>query len=105
MKQIRKLLAATAGSIGLLMALVLPVLAHDQPDGAEWLMADWMLLSWLAFFLAGLVSFVFALRRGLLSNLEGPSKHYLLTIDEPDYYTPDWAQDDEVEEERDGSER
>ncbi len=107
MKHIGRLSVATGGSVVLLALATVPVLAHDQPDGANWLMADWMLLSWLAFFLAGIVSFVFALRRGLMANPEGQSKHFLLSIDEPDYYTPDWAREDEREdeEERDGSER
>lgn len=104
MRKIGKLFGATGGSLALLAFLAVPALAHDQPDGAEWLMADWMLLSWLAFFLAGLVVFVFALRRGLMANPEG-SKYYLLEIDEPDYYTPDWARDEADEEEPDGPQR
>ncbi len=67
--------------------------AHDQPPGAEWLMADWMLLSFLAFAGAGFVMFLVVLKRGLLQNLEG-AKYYILTLDEPDYYTPDWAKED-----------
>lgn len=72
-----------------------PAYAHEQPEGAnaEWLMADWMLLSFLVFFLAALVVFVVAVRRGMFRDLEG-AKYHLLTIDEPDYYTPGWARED-----------
>jgi hypothetical protein len=74
-----------------------PALAHDQPPGAEWLMADWMLMSFLAFGLISLVAFIVALKRGYLSNLED-AKYHILTIDEPDYYTPDWARAEAVED-------
>lgn len=68
--------------------------AHEGPEeGAEWLMADWMLLTFLVFFMTALIVFVIALKRGLLSNLE-EAKYYILTIDEPDYYSPDWAKED-----------
>ncbi|MDQ6737676.1 MAG: hypothetical protein M3Z30_08250 [Gemmatimonadota bacterium] len=68
--------------------------AHGAPDrGAEWLMADWMLLAFLVFFVAALAGFVIALRRGALSNVEA-AKYYILQIHEPDYYTPDWAQEE-----------
>ena len=84
-----------AFSLVLLLAQFSTVLAHDAPDdGAEWLMADWMLLSFLVFFGVALIAFVIAMKRGLLSNLE-QTKYYLLTIDEPDYYTPDWAKEAE----------
>lgn len=76
-----------------------PAFAHEQPDGANWLMADWMLLSFLVFFGIALVVFVIALKRGYLSNLED-AKYHILSIDEPDYYTPEWAKEDD-----DGSER
>lgn len=77
--------------------------AHEAPDeGAEWLMADWMLLSFMVFFIVALSAFAIALKRGLLSNLE-QAKYYILTIDEPDYYSPDWAK--EEKEEKDGTDR
>jgi hypothetical protein len=79
----------------LLLLFAAPVLAHEGPDeGAEWLMADWMLLSFLVFFGVALIAFLVAVRRGYLRNLED-AKYHILTIDEPDYYTPEWAQEDE----------
>jgi len=81
-------------AILLLLATTAPALAHDGPtQGAEWLMADWMLFSFIIIFVATLVAFVIAYRRGLMANLED-SKYYVLTIDEPDYYTPDWAKEE-----------
>ncbi len=73
-------------------ALAAPPL-HDQPDGADWIMADWMLYSFLVFFLAGLFAFLIALKRGMFHNIEG-AKYYILSIQEEDYYTPDWAKED-----------
>jgi hypothetical protein len=80
-----------------LLVGALPALGHEQPDGAEWLMADWMLFSFMAFGGAGLVAFLVALKRGLLHNVEA-AKYHILSIDEPDYYTPDWARDDRQED-------
>lgn len=76
------------------LLVVSPALAHDAPPGDEYELADWMLLSFLIFFGAALVGFLYALRRGFLSNLEN-AKYYLLSIDEQDFYTPDWAKEDE----------
>ncbi len=77
----------------LLFAGAAPASAHDQPDGADWLMADWMLLSFLVFFGAGLVAFLVALKLGALRHVED-AKYHILSINEPDYYTPDWAQEE-----------
>ncbi len=74
-----------------------PVSAHDGPtQGNEWIMADWSLFSFMVFFGAGFTAFIIALRRGLLSNLED-AKYYILTIDEQDYYTPEWAKEENDE--------
>lgn len=79
----------------LLLVFATPALAHGGPDeGAEWLMADWMLLSFVVFFSVALFAFLIAVRRGYLRNLED-AKYYILTIDEPDYYTPEWAREEE----------
>ena len=78
----------------ILLISATPVSAHDGPtQGNEWLMADWMLLSFLVFFGIGLIAFIVALKRGLLSNLED-AKYYILTVDEQDYYTPEWAKEE-----------
>lgn len=70
---------------------------HEAPKGSEWIMADWMFLSFLVFAGVAFMAFIFALKRGLLSNLED-AKYQVLDIDETDYYTPDWARDQEGSE-------
>ncbi len=92
LKAYRVLLAAVTVSL-LLLASATPASAHDQPDGANWLMADWMLLSFLIFFGAALVAFLVALKLGALRHIED-AKYHILTINEPDYYTPDWAKEE-----------
>jgi hypothetical protein len=66
-----------------------PIL-HEAPEGSEWVMADWMFLSFLIFAGASFIAFLLALKSGLLSNIED-AKYYILEIDEQDYYTPAWA--------------
>jgi hypothetical protein len=65
-------------------------LSHESPPGSEWIMADWMFLSFMIFAGVAFLAFVAALKRGLLANLED-AKYYILEIDEDDYYTPAWA--------------
>jgi heme/copper-type cytochrome/quinol oxidase subunit 2 len=79
-------------------ALALPAaaLAHDAPenDESKWVMADWMLD--MFFVLAGvaLVAFVLAWKAGHFHNLDEAAR-VPLGVDEEDYYTPDWARDEE----------
>lgn len=72
-----------------------PAFASPWPgDGSEMIMADWLFFSFLAFFGVALVAFILAWRNGMLKDVED-AKYYILTIDEPDYYTPDWARTEE----------
>jgi hypothetical protein len=64
----------------------LPALAHDGPEGAEWVMADWIFLTFAVFAGGALLAFLFALKAGLMSNVED-AKYHILSIDEPDYYS------------------
>lgn len=80
---------------GLLLALTAGMAqASVSPDGGEFVMADWMLLSFLAFAGAALFVFLVAVRRGMFRNMEA-AKYYLLSVKEPDYYTPDWAREED----------
>jgi hypothetical protein len=81
---------------GAWLALAPAVLGHEAPDEgpAAWIMADWMLGVFLVFAGAALAAFVVAYKRGLLFELER-AKFHILTVDEPDYYTPDWAKEDD----------
>lgn len=65
---------------------------HEAPEGSEWVMADWMFLSFIIFAGVSFIAFLFALKSGYLSNLE-EAKYPMLEIQEEDYYTPDWAQE------------
>jgi hypothetical protein len=80
------LLAGLAGGLGIPGAAS----AHEAPEGSEYILADWMFLSFVAFAGCALVVFLIALKLGLLSNME-EAKLPMLEIQEEDYYTPDWA--------------
>jgi hypothetical protein len=70
MKRRHVWLVSFAYVVFIALVVATPAFAHEQPDGANWLMADWMLLSFLVFFGMALIAFVIALKRGYLSNLE-----------------------------------
>jgi hypothetical protein len=79
------------------LLVVSTALAHDAPPGDEYQMADWMLFSFLIFFGVSFVIFLVAVKRGWMSFPES-AKYELMNIDEPDYYTPDWAKEAREEE-------
>jgi len=81
-------------------AVTLPAGAAVYPhaEGAT-IMSDWVVLAFLVFFCSALITFLVAVRRGYMRNLE-EAKYYLLTIEEPDYYTPDWIKEAEPDDER-----
>lgn len=68
-------------------------LNHEAPPGSEWIMGDWMFLSFAIFAGVSFIAFLIALKSGLLSNLED-AKYAILDIQEEDYYTPDWAREE-----------
>jgi hypothetical protein len=71
-------------------------LAHDAPenDQSKWVMADWMLDTFFIFSGSALVVFLVAWKLGHFQELDKAAAIPLL-VDEEDYYTPDWALDDE----------
>jgi len=71
-------------------------LAHDQPenDQSNWVMADWMLDTFFIFSGFALVVFLVAWKLGHFQDLDKAAAIPLL-VEEEDYYTPDWALDDE----------
>jgi heme/copper-type cytochrome/quinol oxidase subunit 2 len=88
----------TSLGIGLTVSLALPAaaLAHDAPenDQSKWVMADWMLDMFFILAGAALVAFLIAWKAGHFHNLAEAAR-VPLEIDEEDYYTPDWAYDEE----------
>jgi heme/copper-type cytochrome/quinol oxidase subunit 2 len=82
----------------LLLALALPAtaLAHDAPesDQSKWVMADWMMDTFFIFSGLALVVFLVAWKLGHFQDLDKAAGIPLL-VEEEDYYTPDWALDEE----------
>jgi heme/copper-type cytochrome/quinol oxidase subunit 2 len=81
-----------------LVALAAPAaaLAHDAPENKQsnWVMADWMLDTFFIFSGFALVVFLVAWKLGHFQDLDQAAAIPLL-VEEEDYYTPDWALDDE----------
>jgi heme/copper-type cytochrome/quinol oxidase subunit 2 len=81
-----------------LLALALPAvaLAHDAPenDQSKWVMADWMMDTFFIFSGLALVVFITAWKLGHFHDLENAAS-IPLYVEEEDYYTPEWALDEE----------
>jgi hypothetical protein len=92
-----KRLAAVALVVAVL-ALTWPALAlaHDQPETKQsrWVMADWMLDTFFIFSGLAVVAFLAAWKAGHFQELDRVGS-IPLYVDEEDYYTPDWALDEE----------
>jgi len=82
----------------LLVALVLPAvaLAHDAPesDQSKWVMADWMIDTFFIFSGLAFVAFLVVWKTGHFHEVDSHARIPLL-VEEEDYYTPDWALDEE----------
>ena len=89
-----------AATVTLALAAVLAApataLAHDAPESerSKWVMADWMMDAFFLFAGFALVAFIVAWKAGHFHNLEQAARIPLL-IHEEDYYTPDWAREEE----------
>jgi cbb3-type cytochrome oxidase maturation protein len=88
------LTSVTLGAV----ALVVPAaaFAHEAPESAQsrWVMVDWMLESFFVFAGFALIGFIWAWKAGHFHDLERQAA-IPLGIHEEDYYTPDWAFDEE----------
>jgi hypothetical protein len=80
------------------LALILPAvaLAHDQPETKQsrWVMADWMMDTFFVFSGFALLAFLVAWKAGHFHDLDRLGSIPLL-VEEEDYYTPEWALDEE----------
>ena len=80
------------------VALALPAvaLAHDQPETKQsrWIMADWMMDTFFIFSGLAFVAFLAAWKAGHFQELDKMGGLPLL-VHEEDYYTPEWAYDEE----------
>jgi hypothetical protein len=71
-------------------------LAHDQPETKQsrWVMADWMLDTFFIFAGLAVLAFLAAWKAGHFQELDRVGS-IPLYVDEEDYYTPEWALDEE----------
>jgi heme/copper-type cytochrome/quinol oxidase subunit 2 len=80
------------------VALAWPALAfaHDQPETKQsrWVMADWMMDTFFIFGGLAFVAFLAAWKAGHFQELDRVGS-VPLYVDEEDYYTPEWALDEE----------
>jgi heme/copper-type cytochrome/quinol oxidase subunit 2 len=92
----RRWLVTATLALAALLAAPAAALAHDQPESKQsnWIMADWMLETFFLFAGVALFAFLLAWKAGHFHNLEQAAR-IPLTIHEEDYYTPDWALDEE----------
>ena len=90
--------ALVSFSVLAFIALALPAvaLAHDQPETKQsrWVMADWMMDTFFIFSGLAFVAFVAAWKAGHFQELDRMGGIPLL-VHEEDYYTPEWALDEE----------
>ena len=81
-----------------LVALAAPAvaLAHDAPESnqSKWVMADWMMDTFFIFSGLAFVAFLAAWKAGHFQELDKVGQ-IPLYIEEEDYYTPEWALDEE----------
>jgi peptidoglycan/LPS O-acetylase OafA/YrhL len=93
---VRRRLTTACLALVALLAMPAAALAHEQPetDQSRWIMADWMMEVFFLFAGIALLAFLLAWKAGHFHNLEQAARIPLL-IEEPDYYTPDWALDEE----------
>jgi hypothetical protein len=91
-------LLVSAAVVAAVAALVWPALvfAHDQPETKQsrWVMADWMLDTFFIFSGIAVVAFLIAWKAGHFQELDQVGA-IPLYVDEEDYYTPEWALDEE----------
>ena len=91
-----RLLFTTATIVALALILPAVALAHDQPETnqSRWVMADWMMDTFFIFSGLAVIAFVAAWKAGHFQELDRVGGIPLL-VEEEDYYTPEWALDEE----------
>jgi len=92
----KRLLRSVAAACALALVLPAAAFAHDAPETSQsrWVMVDWMLEAFFVFAGFALVAFIWAWKAGAFHDLERQAAIPLL-IEEEDYYTPEWALDEE----------
>jgi hypothetical protein len=92
----RRLLGAVLTVAVLALSTPALALAHDQPETSQsrWVMADWMMDTFFIFSGLAVLAFVAAWKAGHFQDLDRLGS-LPLYIEEEDYYTPEWALDEE----------
>ena len=92
----RRLLSSVVVAGVAALAVPAAAFAHEAPESAQsrWVMVDWMLEAFFVFAVFALVAFIWAWKAGHFHDLERQAR-IPLGIEEEDYYTPEWAYDDE----------
>jgi heme/copper-type cytochrome/quinol oxidase subunit 2 len=82
----------------IVLALAFPAtaLAHDAPENAQskWVMADWMMDTFFIFSGLAFVAFLVVWKTGHFHELDSHASIPLI-VEEEDYYTPEWALEEE----------
>jgi cbb3-type cytochrome oxidase maturation protein len=93
---VRRLVLATACAALGALALPAAALAHEAPENTQsrWVMVDWMLETFFIFAGLALAAFLWAWKAGHFHDLEQQAAIPLGIVEE-DYYTPEWALDEE----------
>jgi hypothetical protein len=94
--RLRRLLTIALFLLLLLLAMPGVALAHDAPENGQskWVMADWMMDVFFIFSGVAFIAFLAAWKAGHFHELESHAGIALL-VEEEDYYTPEWALDEE----------
>ncbi len=92
----RRLALTTFVLLAVTLALPVAALAHDQPETKQsrWIMADWMLDTFFVFSGLAVIAFLAAWKAGHFHELDRVGA-LPLYVQEEDYYTPEWALDEE----------
>jgi hypothetical protein len=92
----RRLAATLACALGLALLAPAVALAHDAPESerSKWVMTDWMMDLFFIFGGLALVAFLAAWKAGMFHELDTHAAIPLF-VPEEDYYTPDWALEEE----------
>jgi hypothetical protein len=92
----KRLWASSVVVFAVTLALPAVAYAHDQPETAQsrWVMADWMLDTFFIFAGLAVVAFLASWKAGHFHELDKLGS-LPLYVQEEDYYTPEWALDEE----------
>jgi hypothetical protein len=93
---VRRVAVALTLVLAATLAFPAAALAHEAPenDQSRWVMTDWMMDTFFIFSGLALVAFLAAWKAGHFHELERHGSIPLL-VEEEDYYTPDWALEEE----------